>query len=345
LVVIAIIGILVALLLPAIQAARESARRSSCSNNLKQLALAVLNYENSHKIFPTSEGWDGTDEKNVHDAIHPNTPGKYLSGKGWILTVLPQLEEDALYDQFVQGGAFDYKGPFRSGLCLAPREGFGLVSMKYGISVPELMKAQLPVLQCPSDETVKVLNTRHYQWGVCPVARTSYTGIADDTWLDLELLFSNDSSPYPSGVYPPKPYAPPPPDDRDCHRGTRCRGIFFRNTWLQPIKIASITDGVSKTFMIGEDVPGYNRHSAAYYSNGDWCSCNIPLNHLMNLTVEEAELMQDWGPQQGFRSRHPGGVHFAACDASVHFVAETVDFTLFRVSCTRNGDEAVTGSL
>ena len=46
------------------------------------------------------------------------------------------------------------------------------------------------------------------------------------------------------------------PVNRDCHRGTRCTGIFFRNTWLRPIKLASITDGTSKTFMIGEDVPG-----------------------------------------------------------------------------------------
>jgi prepilin-type processing-associated H-X9-DG protein len=109
--------------------------------------------------------------------------------------------------------------------------------------------------------------------------------------------------------------------------------------------MSSITDGTSKTFMIGEDVPGYNRHSAAFYSNGDWCSCNIPLNHLMNLTVEEVEFMLDWGPQQGFRSRHPGGVHFCACDGSVHFVSESVDNTLFRTSCTRNGGEVVADSL
>jgi prepilin-type N-terminal cleavage/methylation domain-containing protein len=111
LVVIAIIGILVALLLPAIQAAREAARRASCTNNLKNLGLAVLNFEQSRKIFPTSEGWDASytgDEQNVVDALNP--PGtKWLSGAGWILAILPNLEEGALYDRFRAGGAFDRK--------------------------------------------------------------------------------------------------------------------------------------------------------------------------------------------------------------------------------------------
>jgi prepilin-type N-terminal cleavage/methylation domain-containing protein/prepilin-type processing-associated H-X9-DG protein len=345
LVVIAIIGILVALLLPAIQAAREAARRASCSNNLKNLGLGVLTYEQGHKIFPTSEGWDWThtdDEQNVKDAIHPNVQGKYLSGKGWILTILPNIEEGPLYDQFRQGGAFDYTGPFRSALCSNPKEGFGLVSMKNGIRVPDLMRTRLPILECPSDQSVTQLNDRHFQWVGCPIARTSYSGVLGDTWLDEELLLGNDQSQYPSGTLD-KP-DPVTAGNRDCHRGTRCTGIFYRNTWLMPVKISMVTDGASKTFMIGEDVPGYNRHSAAFYSNGDWCSCNIPLNHLMNLQEDEVLKSGDWGPQQGFRSRHPGGAHFCACDGSVRFVTDTVDNSLFRASCTRNGGEAFSES-
>jgi len=57
LVVIAITGILVALLLPAVQSAREAGRRMQCNNNLKQLALAVLNYESAHHVFPPSSLW------------------------------------------------------------------------------------------------------------------------------------------------------------------------------------------------------------------------------------------------------------------------------------------------
>jgi prepilin-type N-terminal cleavage/methylation domain-containing protein len=95
LVVIAIIGILVALLLPAVQAAREAARRTGCSNNLKNLGLAALNHHDVMKHFPVSKG-----------AAYPNESpeGVYQSGAGWILNELPQLEEQALYDQFKAGG-------------------------------------------------------------------------------------------------------------------------------------------------------------------------------------------------------------------------------------------------
>ena len=346
LVVIAIIGILVALLLPAIQAAREAARRSQCTNNLKQLGIAILKYEEAHKTFPTSEGWDQSD---TDDGI-PLTGGgldmatalktgqhKPLSGKGWILSVLPELEEGALYDKFRQGGAFDYVGPFRKGLCKAGREGFGLTSIKNGILVPELMKSQLSVLQCPSDESVKLLSNGQWQWQSCDVARTSYKGVVDDTYLGENTAFGNNAPlPYPSGTYIKNP------NDRDCHRDWRCRGIFFRSTWFKPVKIASVTDGTSHTLMIGEDIPEYNNHSTAFYSNGDWCSCNIPLNYLTNLPPIDPDA---WWDVQSFRSRHPGGVHFCAVDGSVHFVSDSIDHATFRVACTRNGEEVSAESL
>ncbi len=348
LVVIAIIGILVALLLPAIQAAREAARRSQCTNNLKQLGLAVLNHEQIHKAFPTSEGWEysntddgvvlpGASESDIVSALKSGAH-KPLSGKGWILTVLPELEEGSLFDQFRAGGAFDGKGPFRNGFCSHPREGFGLTSIKNGISVPELMKTQLQVLQCPSDESVELLSNKQFQWSTCDVATTSYKGVLDDTYLgDESTAFGNEGTKYPSGVgYLVNP------DDRDCHRDWRCRGIFFRSTWFKPVKLASITDGTSHTVMIGEDVPEYNYHSTAFYSNGDWCSCNIPLNHLMNLPPDSPDI---WPEAQGFRSKHPGGVHFCACDGSVRYISDSIDPMAFRVSCTRNGEEQISEGL
>jgi len=66
------------------------------------------------------------------------------------------------------------------------------------------------------------------------------------------------------------------------------------------------------------------------------------LNYLMNLPPVDPDA---WWDVQSFRSKHPGGVHFCAVDGSVRFVADGVDHTAFRVSCTRNGEEISTESL
>jgi prepilin-type N-terminal cleavage/methylation domain-containing protein/prepilin-type processing-associated H-X9-DG protein len=82
LVVIAIIAVLVSLLLPAVQQAREAARRSTCKNNLKQIGLALWNYESSYKVFPM--------EKITFGAV----------SQTWTLMVLPQLDQQPLYNAF-----------------------------------------------------------------------------------------------------------------------------------------------------------------------------------------------------------------------------------------------------
>ena len=86
LVVIAIIGILIALLLPAVQAAREAARRAQCSNNLKQIGLAILNYESAHKTLPPG---------GLATSV-----GGY--GHSWWVRILPFIEQTAIYDKFDQ---------------------------------------------------------------------------------------------------------------------------------------------------------------------------------------------------------------------------------------------------
>src|SRR3954464_3073719 len=88
LVVIAIIGVLVALLLPAVQHAREAARRSSCINNMKQIGLAIANYESSKGVYPPSS----TDELFVWD------DGGSLPNHSWASLILPYFEEAGLND-------------------------------------------------------------------------------------------------------------------------------------------------------------------------------------------------------------------------------------------------------
>jgi prepilin-type processing-associated H-X9-DG protein len=269
-------------------------------------------------------------------------PGLPQPGVGWILNTLPQLEEQSLYDRFKAGGAFE--GSFADGRCRAPQLNRGLASVKNGISVPELMKTQLSVLQCPSDGSVKQLSTDQWQWRLCEVALTSYKGVIDDTWAN-ELgggTFSNeDPEEFRSGNYDEP--AAPHTTEYDCHRDVRCRGFFFRQSFQRPVTLAKVTDGTSKTLMIGEDVPEYNRHSVAYYSNGSWCSCNSRLNYGVGQDPER--IAAAWWDAQGFRSNHPGGVHFCLADGSVRMISDNVDSIFYRTSFTRDGGEVVTGNL
>src|SRR5437773_11311849 len=87
LVVVAIIGVLVGLLLPAIQAAREAARRMACGNNLRQIGLAVQNFEAAHKAFPSSL------------RPTPVDPGGLFNGWSVHGQILPYLEQASLYQQ------------------------------------------------------------------------------------------------------------------------------------------------------------------------------------------------------------------------------------------------------
>jgi prepilin-type N-terminal cleavage/methylation domain-containing protein len=93
LVVIAIIAILVALLLPAVQQAREAARRSNCQNNLRQLGLALHNYEETHKCLPS--GWIGVDPTSGVQSPHEGG-----NGAGWGAMILPMIDQSALYNKF-----------------------------------------------------------------------------------------------------------------------------------------------------------------------------------------------------------------------------------------------------
>ena len=91
LVVVTIIGILIALLLPAVQAAREAARRLECANHLKQISLGFLQHEEKHKILPTG-GWSFDMVGDPNRGFDKHQPG------AWNFNILPFIEQEALYD-------------------------------------------------------------------------------------------------------------------------------------------------------------------------------------------------------------------------------------------------------
>lgn len=94
LVVIAIIGILIGMLLPAVQQVREAARRIHCSNNIRQIGLALMNYESAHKKFPP--GWKTLDQTAIAEP-----------GWGWSASILPYIEGQNVSDQINFNVAID----------------------------------------------------------------------------------------------------------------------------------------------------------------------------------------------------------------------------------------------
>jgi len=100
LVVIAIIGVLVSLLLPAVQQAREAARRTQCKNNLKQIGLALHNYESTHRLFPPSCVINPSLSGSVDGVSYPDDIMVCTTGFGWGALLLPFLEQATLHNQF-----------------------------------------------------------------------------------------------------------------------------------------------------------------------------------------------------------------------------------------------------
>ena len=135
LVVVAIIGILIALLLPAVQSAREAARRLQCSNKLRQLALALHNYHSAHGVF--SPG-NIVKRSTTGSTWCKDDPQCTNNGAPWSVLVLPFLEETARYDEFDFSRAFT-----SSNECLAD----GSLTSKNHIA----WTRPLERFQCPSD--------------------------------------------------------------------------------------------------------------------------------------------------------------------------------------------------
>ncbi len=189
-----------------------------------------------------------------------------------------------------------------------------LVGIDFNLRDPAaipVVQAVLPALICTADDSALQLSGVQYQWVGAPMALTNYKGCIGDP--KMSPLFEGSEN---------------------NHMKSPNTGMFWRYSFQDPVTFDQVTDGLSNTFLIGEDVPEYNHHSAWAYSNGDWSGCSPPLNY-----KPDPYDADHWPTMMGFRSRHVGGVNFVYVDGSVHTLADGVDQDLYRAYSTRAGGE------
>ena len=190
LVVIAIIGILIGMLLPAVQEVREAARRTACANNIRQLGLAAMNYESAHSEFPPGDNWNRNTTyltnhtRGVPVTPRPNNPN--LGRKiGWGLYLLPFAEQNNLYDLF-ESSTNRFNDDWYLKL-----DGNGKPLASY----------ELPMFLCPSDPKGK-LNTNYSHVNLASQGKyysaSNYVANAGCCWIyeSGNRNFSGDWGPF-----------------------------------------------------------------------------------------------------------------------------------------------------
>jgi prepilin-type N-terminal cleavage/methylation domain-containing protein/prepilin-type processing-associated H-X9-DG protein len=332
LVVIAIIAILIGLLLPAVQKVREAAARTQCTNNLKQIGVALHAY---------------------HDAYTSRLPvGEFNDDNanwGWGTAILPYIEQGAIWQAFtagmpaapgtgnfmifVPGGGPNYgKAPncCSVGSTSNNADGnntAGRVNLAAGSGAAG---ATLKVFMCPSDNWNDKTQDGY--------GKTNYLGnIGSDVW---------------GGNF--ATWGPP--------TGATMTGVLLQSnnndqTW--PVGFAQISDGTSNTIAVGE--AGAHRLSTIYGRNATrfpiWAGGNPNLagqgwqhNYFRNVDAMYLPNSQDTtavagGPglrlDRAFNSSHTGGVNFLMCDGSVRFINDGVSPAAYAAAGTRNGGESI----
>ena len=301
LVVIAIIGILVALLLPAVQSAREAARRMSCSNNLKNISLGMLNHVDTKEYFPYSwfdDNW-----------------GASSWSKSWAIHLLPYVEEKSIQALVDPEKPNDYQG-----------DGYDHLAAQKNV---------LPLFLCPSAGTEQFVQDGPA--GPSSVAVTNYLGCAGSNW---EGGWSTDGAgnpwhyPSPAGRFQGSTHG------HEHGNGIIWRGSVYTVDWSRELgleerkeksrtELRQIIDGTSHTFAVGEAVDQWAKERFWFYAYSSFGSCAMPPNY-HKPGVDPIANAGDWPNTWGFHSKHPGGVSFAMCDGSVHFVNDNIDLQTYR---------------
>ncbi|MCA9235037.1 MAG: DUF1559 domain-containing protein [Planctomycetales bacterium] len=354
LVVIAIIGVLVALLLPAIQAAREAARRAQCQNNLKQIGLAWLNHEGTHKHMP-SGGWGSRWTGDPNRGFGKEQPGS------WCYNILPFIELQNLRD-LGKGAAYGSAGwqSAMTTLHTTPVEGFICPSRRQA----NIYLANMPAMA----SEFSFLTDVGQQQGV---VKTDYAASSGDSFHSASASFrANESIPQPANYAAaegtgrtPSPFPAyearmDDPESRWFQTGVS----HFRSE----IGLQRIEDGTSNTYMVGEKWLGSDQYDGAAssadkgfnwgenqsaYNGWEWDTHRVAWNSAWANSTTDVELSQPSQDQAGiganqpeirYGSAHPGAFNMVFCDGSVHSVQYDIDYRVHAALANRLDGKPVT---
>lgn len=332
LVVIAIIGILIGMLLPAVQQVREAARRTSCSNKQRQLALAILNYESTHQNLPPMAR--GTFLNGEYGGKQSQAGGQGLGGRSnapawpWTTLTMPFYEAQNQFD------------------ALNPSANTPDFILDNFSQFQEILQTPMPILRCDSDNGEDLNENRRNRWrqnsgpSTFTVARANYIGVC------------NDGTQY--GAFDDRLYRQTGVNYGNANNDTFPREAFAGafGQMNNGFKLSQITDGTSNVLLTGERATTYSRGSVSHpvhAANAYLSRCSqdstgtsgigpIPQNGAGDCVGTLGVGIQPFfgppvsAPQywaaSSFSSNHPAGVVFTYVDGSVHFLAETVNLEL-----------------
>ena len=327
---IAIIGILVALLLPAIQAAREAARRTECTNHLKQIGVALHNHLSAHVSFPP--GLPNGAVKSNQWIQGGSQAGAVCQGPNWLANILDTMEDTQVFSFLLTCMDQNYN------FCDDCEHNEAVLSSPANFG-PTVM----PYMLCPSADRC---NTLLANYELNRLSKGNYAAC----WGAEDYLSFQD--PLKAGVFGVVDMGRNVFSDHD----PNCLGRW-KTGWGKGVKPKDITDGLSKTMMCSE-VIGYDTRfddrgvwtsnamgSSVYVAkqtpnstendNIPMCDLSIAAGDIMHCTQNQT----DGHVWAAARSKHPGGVCALYADGSVHFDVDAIDSAAWIALSTRSAGD------
>ena len=282
LVVIAIIGMLVGLLLPAVQQAREAARQMQCGNNLKQIGLACLNHESQMKYYP-SAGWSCSWAGDPDRGFGKMQPG------GWTFSLLPFLEQNALY-QYASNG--DRSNPDRA-------------------KITETHRTPLAVYLCPSRRACKIYPAGSPASSNCNTSDELAKGDYASNYGVTDAVNTSGN---------PGSYA-----NADKNTGWVTQNYDGVMISCSEITVGEIRDGTTNTYLVGEKNKNPDRYEISCCCDDNGLFCGADPDNSRATKLPPLQDRQGIVPRQQFGSAHAGALGFVMCDGSVQRISYSID--------------------